>query len=430
MKLARFIAPGKDEFPEEAAAMKAEAALRNAVRSGELPTVSEFRGISLLATRWRAAGDDIHVAEFDSSASTTDLEFRQWLGSLGQVRRAQFFVLPEDRIRYEVAAAKDGQLLYVTGHWKAQWREDKLTSLSPLEEARAQASQPKFRDVTGSVFDGCESFNQHLRYGVPYWRARLDPASGIDLYGSNGIAVGDIDNDGVDEIFVCQPGGLPNRLYRFREGRLEDITKQWGLDLLDDTSAALFLDLRNTGRQDLVVLRAAGPLLYLNEGDRFRLRADAFRFASRPQGGFTGMASADYDRDGKLDLYLCTYVYFQSEAQYTYPAPYHDAQNGPPNFLFRNLLDVDGSGNFEDVTEASGMNENNNRFSFAPSWCDTDGNGWPDLYVANDFGRNNFYKNDGKRFHDRAAAAAIEDIGPGMSSSWFDYDRDGRPDLY
>ncbi|HEX6544937.1 MAG TPA: FG-GAP-like repeat-containing protein [Bryobacteraceae bacterium] len=430
LKLAPFLAPGIDEFPEEAVAMKAEAALRNAMRSGELPVVPNFGGASLLAKRWRAVSADIHVAEFDSRTPPTGPDFREWLHSLGQVRRAQFFVLPGDRIRYEVAGTKNGQLLYVTGAWKALWSDAKLTALSPLAEVRAEANEPKFRDVTGSVFAGCKSFDEQLRYGVPYWRARLDAASGIDLYGSNGIAVGDIDNDGVDEIFVCQPGGLPNRLYRFHEGRMEDITREWGVDLLDDTSAALFLDLRNIGRQDLVVLRAAGPLLYLNEGGRFRLRSDAFRFGSRPQGGFTGMAAADYDRDGKLDLYLCTYVYFQSEAQYTYPVPYHDAQNGPPNFLFRNRLEVDGSGSFEDVTQSSGVSENNNRFSFAPSWCDTDGNGWPDLYVANDFGRNNFYKNDGGRFHDRAAAAGIEDMGPGMSSSWLDYDGDGRPDLY
>jgi tetratricopeptide (TPR) repeat protein len=430
LKLAPFIAPGADEFPEEAAATKAEAALRNAIRSGELPLSPDFRGASILAKRWRAAGGGIQIADFDSSGSTTNVDFHQWLHSLGNIRRAQFFVLPEDRVRYEVAGTKDGQLLYVTGHWKTTWRNDKLTSLHPVDEVRAQANEPKFRDVTRAVFAGCESFDRQLRYGVPYWRARLDPASGIDLYGSNGIAVGDVDDDGVDEVFVCQPGGLPNRLYRFRDGRFEDITTQWGVDLLDDTSAALFLDIRNTGRQDLVVLRAAGPLLYLNEGDRFRLRDDAFRFATRPHGGFTGMAAADYDRDGKLDLYLCTYVYFQSEAQYTYPVPYHDAQNGPPNFLFQNRLEADGSGSFEDVTANSGVNENNNRFSFAPSWCDTDGNGWSDLYVANDFGRNNFYKNEGGRFHDRAAASGVEDLGPGMSSSWFDYDRDGRPDLY
>ena len=215
-----------------------------------------------------------------------------------------------------------------------------------------------------------------------------------------------------------------------KDGRLSDITEQWGLGILDDTSAALFLDLRNSGRQDLIVLAAGGPLLFLNEGTHFRPREDAFQFATTPAGNFTGMSAADFDRDGKLDLYLCCYVYFQSEAQYTYASPYHDAENGPPNFLFRNRLNADGSGFFEDATEETGLNENNNRFSFAPAWCDFNGDGWPDLFVANDFGRKNLYVNKSGRFHDMAAAAGVEDIGPGMSASWFDYDHDGRPDLY
>ena len=73
------------------------------------------------------------------------------------------------------------------------------------------------------------------------------------------------------------------------------------------------------------------------------------------------MAAADYDRDGKLDLYLCCYLFFQTEAQYRYPVPYHDAQNGPPNFLFHNRLAADGSGTLDDVTTESGLDQNNNR---------------------------------------------------------------------
>jgi tetratricopeptide (TPR) repeat protein len=430
LKLTRFIEPGFDEFPEEAQAMEAEAALRQAIVSGKLPADSALRCYSLLAHDWNQVSPDTSIAVFSQEETSLETSFKQWRESLGAIRRAQFFVLPGEHVRFEVASSKDGRLLYTTGHWQARWQSNKLVSLQPIDETRAKAAEPLFRDVTGTVFSNCGSFHQQLCFGVPYWRARLDPASGIDIYGSNGIAVGDIDNDGVDEVYVSQPGGLPNRLFRFRDDRFQDITDAWNVALLDDTSAALFLDLRNIGRQDLVVLRDSGPLLYLNEGNHFRLRNDAFRFATLPQGGFTGMASADYDRDGRLDLYLCTYIYFQSEAQYTYAVPYHDARNGPPNFLFKNRLAEDGSGSFEDVTAGSGVNENNNRFSFAPTWCDTDGSGWPDLYVANDFGRNNFYRNDKGRFRDLAAQAGIEDLGPGMSSSWFDYDHDGRPDLY
>ena len=117
------------------------------------------------------------------------------------------------------------------------------------------------------------------------------------------MAHGDIDGDGLDEIYVCQPGGLPNRLYRNRgDGSFEDITERAGTGVLDATSSALFLDLRNSGRQDLVVLRPDGPLLFLNEGEsRFRFQPGAFLFRTPPQGSFTGMAAADYDRDGRLE---------------------------------------------------------------------------------------------------------------------------------
>ncbi len=282
----------------------------------------------------------------------------------------------------------------------------------------------RFADITGTVLT-----NEQLSKGIPYWLARLDPATGIDIYGNQGVAVGDADGDGLDEIYVCQPAGLPNRLFRWRNQKLEEFSAAAGVDLLDDSASALFLDLRNLGRQDLVVLRGAGPVLYLNDGQgHFTLAPDAFRFVTPPQGAFTGMAAADYDRDGHLDLYLCTYSFFQSEAQFRYPVPYFDAQNGPANFLMRNRLAKDGF--FEDVTTAVGMNQNNNRYSFAPAWADYDGSGWPSLYVANDFGRNNLYRNEGGKFRDVAAEAGVEDIGPGMSACWFDENGDGRPDLY
>ena len=95
--------------------------------------------------------------------------------------------------------------------------------------------------------EGASSFAEQLSRGIPYWTARLDPATGIDVYGNNGIAVGDMDNDGVDEVFVCQPGGLPNRLFKLLDGRFVDISAQAGIDLLDATASALFLDLRNSG---------------------------------------------------------------------------------------------------------------------------------------------------------------------------------------
>ncbi len=351
---------------------------------------------------------------------------------LRKARSGRYFPLPNNVVRYEIkATGTHGAPEYRTGFYQMNWPEGDTAIRGTVDPQVATAEAPLFTDITNTVFAGTRSFRDQLARGIPYWRAALDPSCGIDVFGMKGVAVGDIDNDGADEIYVLQPGGLPNRLYKMVDTAMEDITDRAGVGLLDDCASALFVDFRNLGHQDLVVLLPSGPLLLLNDGHgRFSVRENAFQFARPPQGSFTGMAAADYDRDGQVDLYLCTYFYFQSEAQYRYPVPYHDAQNGPPNYLFRNRLQADGSGRFEDITEASGINQNNNRFSFAAAWCDYDGSGWPSLYVANDFGRNNLYKNDGGKFHDVAAEAGVEDIGPGMSASWFDYDGDGRMDLY
>ena len=307
--------------------------------------------------------------------------------------------------------------------------EIRLRKWRNVEEARSRSLVPVFEDIAGRVFAGCASYGAQFVPGVDTWRTLIDGASGIDIYGHNGVAVGDIDGDGFDDLYICQPAGLPNRLYRNRgDGTFEDITEASGVGILDNTACALFADIDNDGRQDLLVVRAGGPLLFLNAGDgQFRLRPDAFHFASQPQGTFTGAAIADYDRDGWLDIYFCLYTYYQGTDQYRYPTPYYAAENGPPNFMMRNQRD----GSFRDITREAGLSKNNTRFSFCCGWADFDGNGWPDLYVVNDFGRKNLYKNNGDgTFTDVAKEAGVEDVGAGMSVSWLDFDGDGRQDLY
>src|SRR5208282_4164241 len=160
---------------------------------------------------------------------------------------------------------------------------------------------------------------------------------------------------------------------------------------------------------------------------KFLLKRDAFQFARPPQGTFTHAAVADYDRDGRLDIYFCLYSYYLGLDQYHYPAPYFDARNGPPNFLLHN----EGNATFRDRTEAAGLNVDNDRYSFAGAWGDYNSDGSPDLYVANDFGRNNLYRNNGDgTFACVSAEAGVEDVGAGMSASWFDSDNDGKQDIY
>lgn len=429
LELEKFLEPGSDEFPEEKTAWDLVRALHAALSTRRLPVAKSFRGESICPAAYTNLAADLSESVF--VPGNREIGWSEWLDSLGIIQRAQFHALPDDVVVFEVNSTKDGRIRHTTGRWNLRFEGGEIVELHPIEQQTATAGEPFFRDITEAVFRNISTLRLQLSKGIPYWRSRLDPATGIDLYGSNGIAVGDVDADGVDEIYVCQPGGIPNRLLKFQnDGTLTDVSEQWNAHMLDDTSAALFLDLRNSGRQDLVVLRSSGPVLLVNEQKQFRIRTDAFEFKTAPRGGFTGMASADYDRDGKLDLYLCCYVYFQSEAQYTYAAPYHDARNGPPNFLFRNELNDDGSGFFVDVTADTGLNENNDRFSFAPAWCDFNDDGWPDLYVANDFGRKNLYVNRNGHFHDEAAQRKADDVGPGMSAAWFDANHDQQPDIY
>jgi tetratricopeptide (TPR) repeat protein len=338
------------------------------------------------------------------------------------------------RVRYDLVGA--GSNFYReerTGYWDLEWSTSgtdfQLRRWQMLPETASRTTSPIFTDISGAALGANSSYSAQLLQGVDYWRTVLDGACGIDIYGHCGVSAADIDNDGFDDLYICQPSGLPNRLYRNRgDGTFEDITETSGLGLLDNTSCALFADFNNDGHQDAVIVTADGPLLFLNQGEgKFRRKPDAFKFATLPQGTFTGAAVADYDRDGWLDIYFCLYSYYQGTGQYKYPLPYHDAENGPPNFMMRNQRD----GTFRDVTAESGLNQNNTRYSFCCSWCDYNRDGWPDLYVVNDFGRKNLYRNHGDgTFADVAAQAAVEDIGAGMSVCWLDYDNEGQEDLY
>jgi tetratricopeptide (TPR) repeat protein len=339
------------------------------------------------------------------------------------------------RVRYDLVGPGEGlHVAQRSGNWDLEWEpsssgEYRLRTWRQLDETDSRAAAPVFACMTESALGGNASYRAQLLHGADYWRTVLDGACGIDIYGHNGVSVGDIDNDGFDDLYVCQPAGLPNRLYRNRgDGTFEDITERSGAGVLENTACALFVDVNNDGRQDLIVVDTDGPLLFLNEGrGKFRHKPDAFHFANPPQGTFTGASVADYDRDGWLDIYFCLYVYYQGTDQYKYPCPYHDAENGPPNFMMRNNRD----GSFRDVTAETGLDQNNTRYSFCCAWNDYNHDGWPDLYVVNDFGRKNLYRNNGDgTFTDVAAEAGVEDTGAGMSACWFDYDNDGAEDLY
>ncbi|MDQ1408107.1 MAG: hypothetical protein QOG55_3736 [Acidobacteriaceae bacterium] len=398
------------------------------VWKGEFAGTTILRGSEFLA-EWRASVSDISniiTAEFQV------ISIRSVPEGVSALTASQAL---ETVVRFEmVGTGQDFFREQRVGSWLISWRlsasgDLTLRDWKALDVTRSRSMAPVFLDVTPHAFGSNRSYTSQLLHGTDYWRTVLDGASGIDIYGHNGISVADIDGDGIDDLYVCQPAGLPNRLFRNRgDGTFEDITEPSGLGILENTACALFGDFENSGRQDVIVVRASGPLLFRNLGQgKFVAKAGAFHFENPPRGTFTGAAIADYDRDGWLDIYFCLYAFYQGTDQYRYPMPYYDAENGPPNFMMRNNRD----GTFSDVTKQSGLVQHNNRFSFCCAWGDFNFYKPPDLYVVNDFGRKNLYRADGNgKFTDVASQAGVEDVGAGMSACWHDFNNDGRQDLY
>jgi Flp pilus assembly protein TadD/peroxiredoxin len=460
----RLAAPGTDEYVTEGYAFEIMKLMEEwgrhlKVNPPATAVISKFVASSVQSTGFRAMreshlrpGDRIEVLrrEFESGLFSGRERFfeeiKNYLAELKRVETADFEIYEcaqivespltlEARIRYDFVVTRgDDMREERIGSWFTQWSRDeagawRVLKWSAAGETVSRASGPIFVDITSRVLGQTDSYKNQLLRGADYWRTVLDGAIGVDIYGNNGVAVGDFDNDGRDDLYVCQPAGLPNRLYRNRgDGTFEDVTERSGVGVLDFTACALFADFENRGLQDLLVVCATGPLLFRNDGSgKFSLKQDAFRFARPPQGAFTHAAAADYDRDGRLDLYFCLYSYYQGLDQYRYPVPYFDARNGPPNYLFHN----EGNGVFQDRTVAAGLNIDNDRYSFACSWGDCNGDMWPDLYVVNDFGRNNLYRNNGDgTFATVSGEAQVDEAGAGMSACWLDFDNDGNQDIY
>jgi hypothetical protein len=330
-------------------------------------------------------------------------------------------------------------LLQITADWYCVWTATtppllKTIALRHHEEITQATPQQLLSDVTASAFEKNPSYQSQLLRSSDHWRQRLPRDFGLDPAANHGLALGDVNGDGLEDLYLCQQGGLPNLLFlQNPDGTLTDFSAESKTDWMDFCAAALFLDLDNDGDQDLVVSQDF-KLLFMENMDgkgHFQL---TFGIGTKAQS--FSISSADFDQDGLLDVYVCGYNPSNAEARagaLGEPVPFHDANNGGPNILWQNQ----GDWTFEDVTAQTGLDQNNTRFSFAASWEDYDQDGDLDLYVANDFGRNCLYQNRGPQspgqlplFINIAPQLGIEDSAAGMSTNWGDFNRDGWMDLY
>lgn len=315
---------------------------------------------------------------------------------------------------------------YIPGE-RSEDLTDSLARATPLEHPSVT-----FTDVT-------EAAGISFRH-APFVRTNRLPE---DM--GSGIALGDIDGDGWTDVFLVNIAhsldpsvpvstGAAGRcaLYRNRgDGSFEDVSHAAHADLEIMGMAAAFLDTDSDGDLDLLVTSYGGLALLRNNGlghfeDVTRIAGLADRV-----GFWTGIAIGDYDRDGAIDVYVCGYVRWSDEVgaadmmakQFGIDIPARiNPSVFPPerNLLFHNR----GDGTFEELGESLGVANPTGR-SLSATFADLNGDGWPDIYVANDVSDNAFFVNRGDgTFVDMAAQALVADYRGAMGLAVGDFDGD------
>jgi enediyne biosynthesis protein E4 len=289
------------------------------------------------------------------------------------------------------------------------------------------------------------------RAGIHFQHFHGDRTTQLPEDMGSGAAWGDYDNDGLPDLYVVDvagplaetpeqlahsPGG--NRLYHNNgDGTFTDVTKKAGVGFKGVGMAAAWADYDNDGYLDLIVTSFDRLILYHNNGNGTFTDVTKKAGLDQYRGFWTGAAWGDYDRDGNVDLFICGYVKydFRSEdlhkksLQYSSVVPYtlNPAAYPPERKL---LLHNNGDGTFTEVAKQAGVDDPTGR-SLSAAWYDFDGDGWPDLYVANDLWGSKLYLNQHNgTFRDITREAGISDFRGAMGIAIGDWAHHGDPDIF
>ncbi|MEM7383849.1 MAG: VCBS repeat-containing protein, partial [Verrucomicrobiota bacterium] len=321
---------------------------------------------------------------------------------------------------------------------------DGITTIRTFNSGNPDAGEPLFRQVPPS--ESGIDFTNPIDNSHPLSRLY------ISGFASSGVAIGDVDGDGLPDVYVTRGPGA-NGLYRNLGGfKFEDVTAKAGVGLADVWSAgATFADVNGDGHQDLhVCVYGAANRLFMNDGSG----------VFKDEAGKAGVAVADaslmahfqdYDQDGDLDFYLLTNRLYREGGLPTGKAtkvvngkpemlpeyaPYYrlekTGQNqfvmktvGRPDLLFQN----DGKGGFKEVSQSAGIS--GSHYGLSATWLDYDHDGLVDLYVANDFkDPDRLYRNMGNgQFKDVIREVVPHTPWYSMGSDASDMNNDGLLDL-
>ena len=305
-------------------------------------------------------------------------------------------------------------------------------ALALLAATSIPPAEVKFTDVTAAA--GVRFTHNSGRAGKKYLPETL----------GSGAAFFDADGDGwLDILLINGKDWTPGKhksldaLYRNnRNGTFTDITRGSGLDVPMYGMGVAIADYDNDGRNDVFITALEGDRLFHNEGGgKFRDVTQASGIHNASFG--TSAAWLDYDRDGKVDLFIANYVQWTpktdlwcsldgSTKSYCTPESYRGTQSR----LYRNL----GGGKFEDVTQKAGLADPTSK-SLGVTILDYNGDGWPDIFVANDTQPNKLYRNNGNGTFTEAGMTAGVAFGEdgvargAMGADSADYDRSGRAHL-